>query len=390
MQRVFSRGRTFLVLLLAGISIVIYLTLDQKPHSAQERPVELPKARFDQFSRADAVTSAIRDRSKEIVRVHFRTIGDREKAIRYGDVVEDFGSFMVLAKNRTTDMSRSGLDVQRIETTVNLPGPQFDPVDAPPRGTVRHGDAVRPGRGYYILQFGGIATDEWVDSIRDAGVEVLQYIPHQAFFVYGDASAIARVAGHSRVRWVGNYLPEQKLSAHVREFVRNSESEMATYDIAVFSRADLDEVAGTIGGRVISRSKLPNNFFNVLRVELPRADVERISATSDVFRIDPYVRPTAEDERAAQIVAGNYSSTTVLSPAGYNPLVQFGADGTGVTVMVSDDGISIPGNGGFYITAANTVDGPLRGATAGASGGHGHINASIIAGNTPFGILDPT
>jgi hypothetical protein len=54
-----------------------------------------------------------------------------------------------------------------------------------------------------------------------------------------------------------------------------------------------------------------------------------------------------------------------------------------------DDGVSIPGNGGFYITSANTINANLRGATAGASGGHGHINASIIAGSTPFGGLDP-
>ena len=61
-----------------------------------------------------------------------------------------------------------------------------------------------------------------------------------------------------------------------------------------------------------------------------------------------------------------------------------------MTVSVFDDGISIPGNGGLYLTSANTVDGPLRGSSSGAEGGHGHINASIIAGSTPFGILDPT
>ena len=100
MQRVYSRGRAVLVLLLAGISIVFYLTLGEQPHSAQERPAEPLKARFEQFSKADTVTSAIRDRSKEIVRVQFRTIADREKAIRYGDVVESFGSFIVLAKKK--------------------------------------------------------------------------------------------------------------------------------------------------------------------------------------------------------------------------------------------------------------------------------------------------
>ena len=239
------------------------------------------------------------------------------------------------------------------------------------------------------MQLGGFATDEWLDSIRDAGVEVLQYVPQNAFFVYGAGEAVAKVAGHSRVRWVGEFRAEHKLSTDVKDFASKAAGGTAMFDVAVFSRADLDSVATAVGGRLISKSKLPNNFFNVLRVELPTAKLAEIAAIGDVVRIDPFIPPTAEDERSSQIIAGNYSNPTTISAPGYNPLTQFGADGTNVTVMVSDDGISIPGNGGFYLTTTNTVDGPLRGSTSGASGGHGHINASIIAGNTPFGILDP-
>ena len=65
------------------------------------------------------------------------------------------------------------------------------------------------------MQLGGTATDEWLDSIRDAGVEVLQYVPHQAFFVYGDGDAIGKVSRHSRVRWVGEYVASQKLSPNL-------------------------------------------------------------------------------------------------------------------------------------------------------------------------------
>ncbi|NOT47584.1 MAG: S8 family serine peptidase, partial [Acidobacteria bacterium] len=41
----------------------------------------------------------------------------------------------------------------------------------------------------------------------------------------------------------------------------------------------------------------------------------------------------------------------------------------------------------FYISTLNAVNGPLRGTTAGALG-HGHLNATIIAGATPYGPLD--
>ncbi|HEX8249085.1 MAG TPA: S8 family serine peptidase, partial [Pyrinomonadaceae bacterium] len=250
------------------------------------------------------------------------------------------------------------------------------------------------GKDYYIVQFAAATKDEWLESLREIGAEIVQYVPHQAFFVYADGATASRITTHSRVRWVGRYAADDKLSPELKRFTDGVRGDTAMFDIAVFSRADLEEVAGKISnsfsGRILNTVKLPNNYFNVLRVEMPINELAQIAKIPDVVRIDQYIRPEREDERAAQIVAGNYTGPTSILAPGYNPLTQFGVDGAGVTVSVVDDGVSIPGNGGFYITAANTVDGPLRGATAGASGGHGHINASIIAGNTPFSTLDPT
>ncbi|MEP7148719.1 MAG: S8 family serine peptidase [Acidobacteriota bacterium] len=392
MNRSFPRIRFAFVILSVALLIAIYLGTGERRNSAQQRPAAepTPKAKFEQFSTSDDVTKDIRSRSKEIVRVQFRSINDRDKAEKYGRIVGDFGSFVVLAKNKSTDMSRSGLEVQKIETSINLPGAKFEPVESTPAETIGVGDAAPNESGYYVVQFGGIAKDEWLDSIRDAGVEVLQYVPHQAFFVYGGGEAISKIAGHSRVRWVGKYTADQKRSPELARFVEDAKGDSAMFDVAVFGRANLQGVASSIPGRIIAQSMLTNNFFNVLRIEILKADLVRVAEISDVFRIDPYVQPVKEDERAAQIVAGNYLSTTSISPPGYNPLSQFGVDGTGVTVAVADDGISIPGNGGFYITSANTVHGPLRGAAASATGGHGHLNAGIIAGDAPFGVLDPT
>ena len=391
MHVLLSRSRIAFVVLLAIFGFVLYLTLGETPNSAQERPSQPPlKARFEQFAKSDLITNDIRDRSREIVRVQFRSIADREKVTEYGRIVQDFGSSAIVSKRKGTDLSRTGLDLQKVETTINVPGAKFEPVDDPPAETVRRDGESAPRRGYYMIQLGGFATDEWLDSLRDAGVEIVQYVPHQAFFVHGEGAAIAKAATHSRVRWVGEYTAEQKLSQDVKEFAANAKTEVVAFDVAVFAREDISAVASSIGGRVISESRLPSNFFNVVRIELARSELNRVASIPGVFRIDPYIAPALEDERSSHIIAGNYSSATVISGPGYNPLVQFGADGTNVTVSMVDDGVSIPGNGGFYVTSANTVDGPLRGATAGAAGGHGHINASIIAGNTPFGILDPT
>jgi hypothetical protein len=370
----------------------VYLVIGVSSLKAQE--LQQKENLYEKFSQPDTVTDAVRDKSKDFVRVKVTGPNDAQKIAELGKIVEDYGSFVILAKNKTVDLPDSELEFQKLETTVDLPNGNFEPVYDQPAETVAPNRAAAGGKSYYIVQFGGIVKDEWLDSLRAVGVEILQYVPHQAFFVYADGAAMAKVANHSRVRWVGQFVAEHKRSPELASFMSSLKGETAMFDVAVFARADLAEtsgkIAGAIRGRVLTEMKLPNNFFNVVRVEANVGDMAEIAKIADVVRIDPYEKPQAEDERAAQIVAGNYSAPTVLSPAGYNPLTQFGVDGTGVTVAVADDGISIPGNGGFYITSTNTIDGPLRGATSGASGGHGHLNASIIAGNTPFSPLDPT
>ena len=118
-----------------------------------------------------------------------------------------------------------------------------------------------------------------------------------------------------------------------------------------------------------------------MRIETSYDRIEEASKVEEVFSIESWAHPTKEDEVAAQIVAGNYAGNVVAAP-GYDPLTQFGVNGQNVTVSVVDDGVGIPGDGGFYVTAGNAINGPLRGATVGAQG-HGHLQASIIAGDTP-------
>lgn len=395
------------MLVITGIAMIAaWLVFGSTAQQAQE---QTKGSTFERFSGSDHITDAIRDKSRDLARLAVTTPSDKEMAAKYGTVVQDYGSFLILSKKKGTELPLR-MSSQPMETSVNLPNGKFEPMTGHRAETVQPGSETKDGKGYYVVQFGASVTDEWLQSIRDAGAEILQYVPHQAFFVYADADAISKIAGHSRVRWVGGFTPEEKLSdvllnqlsaARDKTALRGGISPIeltgankALFDVAVFARANADEIgqraANMTGGTIQNVIKLPNNFFNVVRIEVPLDQVESIAQIPDVIRIDSYGKPQIEDERAAQIVAGNYTSTTTLSPPGYNPLTQFGVDGSGVTVSMVDDGVSIPGNGGFYLTSTNTSDGPLRGSTSGASGGHGHLNASIIAGNTPFGILDPT
>lgn len=386
--------RAYFAVTLAVIIAAIFLINGTSTQQAQEKTVAAEpgfKGAFKKYSRADALTAEIRSGQSDLVRVNFGKYAERETVKNFGTVVQDLGSSAIISTRKTAEMTRAGFTVQKLETTVNLPGRKFDPVDEPPTGTVKPGPEAERRGGYFVVQFGAATTDELLNSLRDAGVEVLQYVPHQAFFVYGEGDAIAKVAGHSRVRWLGAYTAEQKRSPELTEFVSKAKG-TAMFDIAIFAREDISGFAqrlrGSVGGRVLNESRLPNNFFNVIRVEMPVSELSKALDLTGVFRIDPYIEPVAEDERAAQIVAGNYSGPTVLNGPGYDPLTQFGVDGTGVTIGIVDNGVTIPGAGGLYITASNAADANLRGAPAGSLG-HGHSVATMAAGSSPFGNPDP-
>jgi len=365
-------------------------------------------AHFSQFAVKDAATSLMRRRETRLYKIT-PVDGHSSAEFSSGMIMSDHGTFKIAVSSERL-VSTASFDVERLDQSIYLPSGKIDPLAADNANSITQNSKPDPnGKGYYIVQFGTVITDELLDSLRDIGVEPLQYVPDQAYLVYAKNDAIVKASEHSRVRWIGSFLPEHKSSKVLKSqlaFARDGQpldenispvaerSGYAAFDIAVFSRADLSiasqEIASQYGGKILKQITLPNNYFNIIRAELPIADAERIADIPDVIRIDSYGKPAAEDERAAQIVAGNYISTTTIASPGYDPLSQFGTDGTNVTVSMVDDGVKIPGNGGFWITASNTVNGPLRGASPGATGGHGHLNASIVAGYTPFGAADPT
>src|SRR5215207_8273739 len=102
MQTLYSRSPFIFALLAVFVSVFLYLSLGERPNLAQTRPTPPAlKARFSEFANADAVTNDIRDRSKEIVRVQLNSIGDREKVAKLGRIVQDFGSSVILSKNKS-------------------------------------------------------------------------------------------------------------------------------------------------------------------------------------------------------------------------------------------------------------------------------------------------
>src|SRR5687768_330135 len=122
---------------------------------------------FDKYKRADEVTGAVRDKSNEFISVKINSLGDRAKAEKLGTVVEDYGSFVVLAKSKVKAISESSLERQVLETTIHLPGKTFEPLINSPSETLTPKKAaaeLSTERNYYIVQTASIAKEEWLKS----------------------------------------------------------------------------------------------------------------------------------------------------------------------------------------------------------------------------------
>jgi hypothetical protein len=395
MRRRFVKVRAIFIALAVVIAAAIGMSFIGEPQLAQIRKTPSREIARIPSRPVDKITAEIRKSSNNLFQIPVDSAADRENVARLGTIVSDHDSFVIALANDSISAEQFSEAAVKIPTTVHLPGSVFDPLMAPPVESVQPGTISKFGPSYFVVQLGDIATDEILDSVRASGFEIIQYVPHNAFIVYGESSEAARVAENSRVRWMGELTARDKFAPSMLESATGSKyGTRKMYNVAVFSRADLDEVAQRIGsvsgGQLMAEIPVHQTYFNIVRVQMRPALLDAVASIPDVVRIDPWIPPMAEDERAAQIVAGNYTSTTAIAAAGYNPLTQFLVDGLNVTVAVADDGISIPGAGGFYITSTNTVDANLRGSTSGALSGHGHLNASIIAGAAPFGNLDPT
>ncbi|NNE65187.1 MAG: hypothetical protein HKN33_01365, partial [Pyrinomonadaceae bacterium] len=294
---------------------------------------------YSRFAASDEITDTIRDINMDFYRVEAGSVPPSAK------VVATYGRFLIVGVEKGTELRGSAALVPaRIDTSINLPNANFEPLESADLiDPVNDLVSPEPDGDYYIVQLGATAKDEWLESIKDAGAEIIQYVPHQAYFVFADGEAIEKVSRHSRVRWVGRYKADQKIAPATSRFAAES-SGRAKFDVAVFAREGLlnsmNRIASVDGVKVLDTIEVSHGFFQIVRIETPVENLPVIGGLRNVFRVDPYMMPEREDERAAQIVSGNYSNPTTINGPGYNPLTQFGVDGTNVTVSVVDDGVS--------------------------------------------------
>ncbi len=336
-----------------------------------------------------------------------------------GRLVSDYGSFLLyevpnaLAEEARRDSSVEVVDEYRFVLLNSGPVDTGSPAARNRRGRSRE---RFDGRRMHLLQLAGPSRPEWLAAIRETGVQIVTYLPHNAYLVYGDSASVGALAALETsggfIQWQAPYRNEHKVHPRARRAAllrslrppRLNRSQPASstpedlYAVQLMSDAEAnDRTIGLIRARTRGavRSEFRvRNYVNLI-VPLNSADMDALAARPDVVSIQPFVVPQKADERQGQILAGELSGSPgyldFLAAAGFTQQ-QFTQSGFAVDVSDSgvDNATTHPNHPGLYVggnrsAASRMIYGrlegiPLFGDTIEGCDGHGNINAHIIAG----------
>jgi subtilisin family serine protease len=243
--------------------------------------------------------------------------------------------------------------------------------------------------GLYLVQFNGAVDPARRAEWRKAGVELIQYVPDDAFIAKFIQIAPATVAGWKDVTWVGPYRPEHKIHSRLALAapLAARSNQTVKVNILLAPNATLTELAAVrkLLAAVDHESRLRQG--TIVRGALSPGQLAALAELTAVLWIEPAPKRKLVDEAAAKIVGGDDGA--VATPT---VTQQLGFDGRGVTVCVADTGLDTGNTNTMHPDLRGRVTGfqfyaPL---TDGSDGyGHGTHCAGIVAGNAGTGETDP-
>jgi hypothetical protein len=265
------------------------------------------------------------------------------------------------------------------------------------------------GKRLHLVQFAGPVKPEWYEALLKTRVQVVDYIPHNAYLVYGTAAALASVQqlaqNQPALQFEGSFLDGDKIhplaraGATKRGLSANPEGlyqvQLVTDDAA---NADTLALIDALKLAPVVRQNKGEKYLNVV-VKLPADAIDGLAGQPDVISIWPYATPRKFDERQGMILAGNLSGGQPSAPGYLSWLASKGFtqsqfDASDLVVDVTDSGLD---NGttnvnhfGLY-RGGTTSDIPRvrytrlegtanSGSTLQGCDGHGNLNSHIIAG----------
>lgn len=258
--------------------------------------------------------------------------------------------------------------------------------------------------GLTLVQFVGPIADPWLELLAKSGVEVVSYIPENAYLVWADAPARAALSELAQtgnpVQWTGPYHPFYKLEPSLAQRALDPAERSAPIPLTVglYAGGNAQRAAEWLAGRslapVSSFTLTPGELY--IEALLPAADLVALARLPEVVWIEERREAELFDEVQAQVVAGNLDGAQ-SGPSGTGYLawltaLGFSTDPADYPILdLIDTGIgngsTLSGDPTFHelgvITQPSRIA-YLRSCVPSGDGGdprgHGHLDASVAAG----------
>jgi hypothetical protein len=129
-----------------------------------------------------------------------------------GRLIADYGSYQLFETERT-----NGVQLRDDYNRVLLTAGSLD-TSRPEMQRGRKPAGEFQGRRLHLVQFAGPVLPAWRQALIETGAQIVSYIPHNTYLVYGDAAALARVQSSAipAIQWDGAYLDDYKTNAAAR------------------------------------------------------------------------------------------------------------------------------------------------------------------------------
>ena len=245
--------------------------------------------------------------------------------------------------------------------------------------------------GLFIIQFNDRLETEWRRQLHGLGVELLRFVPEDAFIARLDGVRPSQLRALPFVRWLGEYRADHKLYAGLRQTQIGSATNNNTTAISLLlsPQASPFEIAKVRRVMQTVRRQSKSRFGAVLHGEATSAQLKALAESSSVLWIEPAPRPKLLDEIATKIIAGEgLPDNTNIHAASVH---QLGFDGSGVVVAVADSGLNNGDAETMHPDLAGRVDAFLfYGNLQDAADEHGHGThvTGIVAGDGATGETD--
>ena len=148
--------------------------------------------------------------------------------------------------------------------------------------------------GYYLVQFEGLILPEWAAQLEGVGVEILGYVPNNAYIVRTGLNSES-LGAFAHVQWVGVYQPAYRIAPALLE--SRTEAEPLIVTVMTFPGAAVDQLVAQLeswGGQVQASSE--TELGGSVQVEIGSEYLDDVAHYSGVKWIEPWVEPSLLDD----------------------------------------------------------------------------------------------